>query len=47
MSKTIAAILASLYLLSFGVQAADDEHNCKKGEKYDTTKQECVKEKTK
>jgi len=42
MNKIIAAVLASLYLLSFGAQAAD-EHKCKAGEKYDTVKHECVK----
>ena len=42
MKKIVTAVLASLYLISFGAMAAD-EHKCKPGEKYDTTKMECVK----
>ena len=42
MNKMTAAILASLYLLSFGAQAAD-EHKCPTGQKYDTVKHECIK----
>lgn len=44
MKKAVAAVIASLYLVSLGALAAD-EHKCKPGEKYDTTKKECVKEK--
>ena len=43
MKKAVAILLASLYILSFGAQAAD-EHKCKFGEKYDTVKHECVKD---
>ena len=41
MKKIMTAIIATLYLASFGALAADT-HKCPKGQKWNKTEQKCV-----